>query len=73
MGWNLTDEALYHLPRRSGRRICEAIEQGSIVHGSILNIANQFTESTDDVLTMLCKISGAKWYEHRRPNYCKAI
>ena len=44
-----------------------AVERGSIVGGSIFDIANEFTESVDDVLTTLCKVSGAKGYKYREP------
>ncbi|KAF9643435.1 NAD(P)-binding protein [Thelephora ganbajun] len=43
------------------------VERGSIVHGSIFDIANEFTESVDDVLATLCKVSGAKGYKYREP------
>ena len=44
-----------------------AVERGSIVGGSIFDIANEFTESVDDVLATLCKVSGAKGYKYRKP------
>lgn len=44
-----------------------AVERGSIVGGSIFDIANEFTESVDDVLATLCKVSGAKGYKYREP------
>jgi len=44
-----------------------AVERGSIVHGSIFDITNEFTESVDDILTTLCKVSGAKGYKYREP------
>jgi len=44
-----------------------AVERGSIVHGSIFDIINEFTESVDDVLATLCKVSGAKGYKYREP------
>ena len=43
------------------------IERGSIVGGMIIDVANEFTESVDDVLTTLCKVSGAKGYKYREP------
>ena len=50
-----------------------AIERGSIVGGSIFDIANEFTESVDDVLTTLCKVSGAKGYKYREPTNRKHL
>ena len=45
-----------------------AVERGSVVHGSIFDrVTNEFTESVDDVLAMLCKVSGAKGYKYREP------
>jgi len=44
-----------------------AVERGSIVGGSTFDIANEFTESVDDVLATLCKVSGAKGYKYREP------
>jgi nucleoside-diphosphate-sugar epimerase len=44
-----------------------AVERGSIVGGSIFDITNEFTESVDDVLATLCKVSGAKGYKYREP------
>ena len=44
-----------------------AVERGSIVGGSIFDISNEFTESFDDVLATLCKVSGAKGYKYRGP------
>ena len=44
-----------------------AVERGSIVGGSIFDIANEFTESVEDVLATLCKVSGAKGYKYREP------
>ena len=45
----------------------KAVERGSIVRGSIFDITNEFTESVDDVLATLCKVSGAKGYKYREP------
>ena len=44
-----------------------AVERGSIVRGSIFDIGNDFTESIDDVLATLCKVSGVKGYKYREP------
>lgn len=44
-----------------------AVERGTIVGGSIFDITNEFTESVDDVLSTLCKVSGAKGYKYREP------
>ena len=44
-----------------------AVERGSIVGGSIFDITNEFTESVDDILATLCKVSGAKGYKYREP------
>ena len=45
-----------------------AVERGSIVGGSIFDIANEFTEGVDDILTTLCKVSGAtEGYTYREP------
>jgi len=44
-----------------------AVERGSIVGGSIFDIANEFTESVDDILATLCRVSGAKGYKYREP------
>ena len=50
-----------------------AVERGSIVGGSIFDIANEFTESVDDVLSTLCKVSGAKGYKYREPTNRKHL
>ena len=50
-----------------------AVERGSIVGGSIFDIANEFTEGVDDVLATLCKVSGAKGYKYREPTNRKSI
>ena len=50
-----------------------AVERGSIVRGSIFDITNEFTESVDDVLTTLCKVSGAKGYKYREPTNRKHL
>ena len=50
-----------------------AVERGSIVRGSIFDITNEFTESVDDILTTLCKISGAKGYKYREPTNRKYL
>ena len=44
-----------------------AVERGSIAGGSIFDITNEFTESVDDILATLCKISGATGYRYRKP------
>ena len=44
-----------------------AVERGSIVRGSIFDITNEFSESVDDILATLCKVSGAKGYKYREP------
>ncbi|KAF9787352.1 hypothetical protein BJ322DRAFT_719017 [Thelephora terrestris] len=44
-----------------------AVERGSIVGGSIFDITNEYTESVEEVLAMLCKVSGAKGYKFREP------
>jgi len=50
-----------------------AVEKGSIVRGSIFDIGNDFTESVDDVLATLCKVSGAKGYKYREPTNRKDL
>jgi len=51
----------------SSRRLAgvyvRAVERGGIVRGLTFDIANEFTESADDILTTLCGISGARRYE----------
>ncbi|KAF9789774.1 NAD(P)-binding protein [Thelephora terrestris] len=44
-----------------------AVERGSIVGGSIFDIANEFTKSVEDILATLSKVSGAKGYKFREP------
>lgn len=44
-----------------------AVERGSIVRGSTFDIVNEFSESVDDILATLCKVSGAKGYKYREP------
>ena len=44
-----------------------AVERGSIVRGSIFDIGNDYTESVDDILATLCKVSGVKGYKYREP------
>lgn len=48
-----------------------AVERGSIVGGTIFEISNEFTESVDDILATLCKVSGAKGYKYREPTNSK--
>ena len=51
-----------------------AVERGSVVGGSIFDIANEFTEGVDDVLATLCKVSGAtEGYTYRDPTNRKCI
>ena len=50
-----------------------AVERGSLVRGSIFDITNEFTESVDDILATLCKISGAKGYKYREPTNRKHL
>jgi len=50
-----------------------AVEKGSIVRGSIFDIGNDYTESVDDILATLCKVSGAKGYKYREPANCKDL
>ena len=50
-----------------------AAERGSIVGGSTFDITNDYTESVDDVLATLCKVSGAKGYKYREPTNRKHI
>ena len=44
------------------------VERGSIVGGLIFDVANDFTESVDDILATLSKVSGAKGYKYREPS-----
>ena len=50
-----------------------AAERGSIVGGSIFDITNEFTESVDDILATLCRVSGAKGYKYREPVHSKHL
>jgi nucleoside-diphosphate-sugar epimerase len=50
-----------------------ATERGSIVRGSTFDITNEFTESVDDILVTLCKVSGAKGYKYREPTNRKHL
>lgn len=44
-----------------------AVERASICGGRIFDATNDITESADDVLAALAKVSGAKTYEYREP------
>ena len=49
----------------------KAVERSAIAGGLIFDAANDQTESTDDVLATLVKVSGAtKPYEYRKPANC---
>ncbi|KIK51462.1 hypothetical protein GYMLUDRAFT_208616 [Collybiopsis luxurians FD-317 M1] len=44
-----------------------ACEKAALVGGVIFDAVNEFSESADDVLSALVKVSGAKGYEYRKP------
>ncbi|GBE79401.1 NAD(P)-binding protein [Sparassis latifolia] len=44
-----------------------AAEKSSIIRGQILDAANDFTESTDDILQKLVEVSGASGYTYIEP------
>ena len=50
-----------------------AVERGSIVGGSTFDIANEFTESIDDILATLRRLSGAEGPTYREPTNRKRI
>lgn len=50
-----------------------AAEKALIVGGQIFSVGNDFTESVDDFLQKLVKISGAKSYEYKEPSNGKYI
>lgn len=56
-----------------GDAYVRAVERASIVGGSIFDIANEFTESVDDVLATLCKVCGAEGYVYREPKNRKRM
>ena len=50
-----------------------AAEKAPILGGTVIDAANDLTESVDDVLQKLVKVSGAKGYEYSTPTNCTLI
>jgi len=49
------------------------VERASILHGLIVEASNDFTESVDDILATLVKVSGAKGYRYVTPTNRKFV